>query len=505
MADKGIPDPTRGAAAQAAAGAAAKAGKKGSSGKTPPTVTINVPSDSGTKGKVSQYESFVSYWKAHGFGKVLTPQFANAIQQVALAQNIDPITFLSLVLNESGGDPNSVNKQSGAIGYGQLLPSSFIGPHAFHNGTLPWNSTHKITLADLKNPAINLRLAAAYYGYLQNNYPADAYGRYNAGPNASPKLTAQITQGFYGKWTKPWNPSWVPSSQPTSPPGKTGTQVPGGTAPQAQDIPFKDPYVAGINKNNKFVTTLDPNKALQYDGAPLTRSSFLTLKTSLSSHYISYTGKRPTNHQIQNFLKAGWSTYTLDVLLSKSQAFKTSPIYKQYSANFSAALKDLLPKGANVPDELLRQAVINQWDATTVAARLRKTPQYLQSNEFKGNVASMLNIHQAVMGAPDSASMIGIRDAALAGWTADQYAAWLRSQPGYKTSPEFQTRALGFLGALGLITGSEPVLQPGMATTQPGVIQPNTQGTLPSDPRVKGTPSVPPPSPDSLGATLSRA
>lgn len=35
---------------------------------------------------------------------------------------VDPLLVVALVMNESGWDPSAVNKKSGAIGYGQVLP-----------------------------------------------------------------------------------------------------------------------------------------------------------------------------------------------------------------------------------------------------------------------------------------------------------------------------------------------------------------------------------------------
>lgn len=460
--------------------------------KKPPDVTVNVPPDTGGKGKQSKYAQYINYWRAHGYKAALTPNLVTAMQQAAAYAHIDPVVFAGLILSESSGNPNAISN-AGAIGLGQLMPSSFVGQ------PVPWNPHQKITEKMLHDPGFNLRLSALYLGKLQGDYPTDYIGRYKVGPNGDVGQISAYNQGFFQHWVAKWDPKYVSPVASTSPPSPAGQQVPGGTGQPATDIPFKDPYVAGINKHNKFVTTMDPNKALQYNGAPLTRSSFLTLRDSLSSHYVSYTGKRPSNHQIQNFLKAGWSTYTLDNLLSKSPAFDHSPIKKQYETNYKAAVQNLLPKGAKIPEELLRQAIVNNWTSDAVAAKLRQTPGYLKSNEFHGNVASMLNIHTAIMGNPAPTAMIGIKDAALAGWTADQYAAWLRSQPAYTSSPEYQTKALGFLQGIGMITGDQVVLQPGVGPG-PGAVG-KSVGPLPSDKRVPGKPVVN--SVSDLGATLS--
>lgn len=468
----------------------------GGAGPTVPT--------SGT-GKGSQYQQFVDYWASHGYANI-KGQVAQSVYLAAKAEHLDPVVYMALILNESGGHFNTKDSSAGAVGVAQLLPSTFIGQPE------PWNKKHIITEADLRDPGINLRLGAAYFASLQGSHPADAYGAYNMGPNAAkldPTKAGQIQTAFWNKWVTPWSPKYVPTSA-TSPAAAAGQQVPGGTGQQKPDNPvFKNQYVAGVTKQNKFSLTNDPNKALQYDGAPLTRSNFLTLKDQLTSNYVSYTGNRPSNHQIQTYIDKGWNTYTLASLLSKGKNFTSSPIYKQTITAMNSSLKDVLGAGGKIPPELAREAVLNQWDATVVAQKLRALPGYTHSEEYKGNVATLENVHSSIMGTPDAEGMHSIEQAALAGWTTDQYAAWLRSQPTYTQSPEYQTKALGFLSALGLITGSTPVLKPGVSAG-PGAVSPSTS-SLPNDPRAPLAPySSPgsqkragiPPIP-TLGATLS--
>lgn len=452
--------------------------------KKPPKVKITVPAGQKSTAKGSPFQQFIAYWRNKPDGKFLRNQaLVAAIQSAANEEHVNAVAFAALLLNESRANPDSPDSDVGAVGIGQLMPSSFVG------GFLPWAHNHKITENDLRDLGTNLRLSAWYMGQMQGSYPDNWYGAYNMGPNAAkndPATASSIQASFQQKWINPWNKNYT-FPAPTSPPSKAGTQAPGGTAQQAQDNSFKNPYVAGVDKRGKFHTTNDPNKAMKFDGEPLSITGFKSLQDSLSSYYISYTGKRPSAHQVQNYIQNGWSTYTLTQLLSKSPSFKNSPVYKQNAPQLNAALKDMLPQGTTVPAEILRQAIIHNWDATTVAAKVRQLPGYVNSNEFKGNVASLLNVHQSIMGTPDQASMVAIKDAALQGWTADQYAAWLRSQPGYTSSTEYQQNMLGMLGALGLITGQQVTLQPGKAPASPFA---GTSGTLPSDKRVPGTPSA---------------
>lgn len=468
-------------------------------GKKPPIVIKVTPTPKAT-GKGSPYQQFIAYWRKKTDGSYLTPATATAIYEAAMAEHVNPVAFAALILNESRGDFNVSDSKAGAIGIGQLMPSSF----ADGKMTLPWEASHVITEADLRDPGTNLRLAAWYMGQLVGKYPSDWYGRYNAGPKADPKVTQQIQNQFTKKWISPWNKNYVPTS-PTSPPGKAGQQVPGGTAPPAQDFTFKDPYVAGISvgrtgsgmqggpegaptQGGKFITTNDPNKALQYNGFPLTRSAFKSLTASLAPYYVSYTGRRPTPGQIASFVKNNWTTYTLEQLLSKSPHFQDSPIFKQQGTALQDAVKEILPTGGKVPKELMRQAILNNWDASTLASELRKQPTYLNSNEFKGNIATLLNVQTSIMGSADAQSMISIKDAALAGWNSDQYAAWLRSQPGYVNSEEYHSKAMTMLDALGALTGRQVTLKPG-AGAGPGQVG-QSAGALPQDKRVAGDPSA---------------
>ena len=483
--------------------------------KNKPIVIKVTPTPKKTGAKGTPYEQYVRWLRSYKLpsgerpGVNLTPGMAKLIWQAAHEQNIDPIDLLGVVMNESRANPNVPDSSAGAIGLGQLMPSSFLGQPA------PWNKNHRITEADLRNPGTNLRLAAWYIGQIQVNHPNDWYGVYAmgaAGAANHPQTAQQIQQQYEKTWYSAWPGSaGYVSTPPTSPASKAGTQAPGGTAPQRPDLTFKQgvTFVAGItqgrqgsgmqggpegapSKGGKFITTTDPNKALQYNGAPLTISGFKSLTAALAPYYISYTGKRPTPQQIATFAQKNWSPFTLEQLLSKGPHFQNSPIYKQRGIQLNQAMQasGILAKGQKIPQELMRNAILYGWDETTVAQKLRQTPLYLQSNEFKGNVATLLNVQQSIMGSVDAQSMISIKDAALAGWNSDQYAAWLRSQPGYVNSQEYHAKAYTMLDALGALTGRQVTLTPGSGPTPaPGAVNPQA-AALPQDKRVQGKATV---------------
>lgn len=442
---------------------------------------------------------YIAWAKTHNISKEQAGQIWYWSHAKGLA--VDPYYWSAVLVAEGGLNSNGQKNSSGqAMGTAQIA-TSWIGTQ------IPWEPKGVLFTDDnnprtgLANFSVNLRFGTylIHSAVVKNGYTNAYVKGYNPNDPNRNVANANINR-ILG--TRPSNlPPLAPNTGEADTSASTGGSTPYPT--------FKDEYVAGVTKYNKFSLTNDPNKALQYDGAPLTRSNFLTLKDQLTSNYVSYTGQRPSNHQIQTYIDKGWNTYTLATLLSKSKNFQTSPIYKQTITAMNSTLKDVLPAGGKIPEDIARQAVLNSWDSTTVAQKLRALPGYTSSEEFKGNVATLENVQTSIMGTPDATAMQSIQQAALAGWTSDQYAAWLRSQPAYTQSPEYQTKALGFLGALGLITGSTPVLQPGVSNG-PGAVSP-TLGTLPNDPRIKPTPYSSPgsqnragiPAIPGLGATLS--
>jgi hypothetical protein len=201
----------------------------------------------------------------------------------------------------------------------------------------------------------------------------------------------------------------------------------------------------------------------------------------LETYFVSYTGGRPSNKVLLNYVKLGWSPYSLTVSLAKSKQFTNSPIYKRSAPALQEAAKSVLGQGQKLDIGLLRSAIVNGWSGSELQAVLRTKPNYTSSNEFKQNTATLLNVHQSIMGTPDAGGMNTIQQAAAAGWDANQYAAWLRAQPQYVQSPEYQTKSLNFLSSIGLITGEQPVLKKGKETEpnpNPGM------GKLPTDKRL---------------------
>lgn len=435
---------------------------------------------------------YITWAKTHGISKEQAGQIWYWSHGKGLV--VDPYYWSSVLIAEGGLNSNGAKNSSGqAMGTAQIA-TSWIGH------TIPWDQSQVFTddnnpRTGLQNFSVNLHFGTylIHTAVVQNGYQNAYLKGYNPNDPNNRVANANINRILGTR------PAGLPVLAPNTGAADTSAST-GGSSPFPV---FKDQYVAGVTKQNKFSLTNDPNMALQYDGAPLTRSNFLTLKDQLTSNYVSYTGNRPSNHQIQTYIDKGWNTYTLASLLSKGKNFTNSPIYKQTITAMNSTLKDVLGSGGKIPPELAREAVLNSWDSTVVAQKLRALPGYVNSEEFKGNMATLENVHSSIMGAPDEEGVHNIQEATLAGWSADQYAAWLRSQPTYTQSPEYQSKALNFLSALGLITGQTAVLKPGV-NPGPGTTG-SLAGALPNDPRVKPVtpiPGGPQPLP-SLGATFS--
>lgn len=388
--------------------------------------------------------------------------------------------WTAVIQLESGG--HHMNKygqltDSGqAVGIGQIA-KSWIGQH------IPWEPQGVVWTnnADphtgIANYGLNLRFSAYLLSDAVNLYGYDgAYLKgYNPNDPNKQKAWAAIQK----------NLKTLPTGVgPLSPSGGGGSANNPGGSPTGTS---SDPWVIGVDSkgNVKLSNTTDPPKnTIQWDGAPMTRTQFLSLRRQLDNYYTTFTGGRASNKQILQYIQKGWSTFSLEVALSKAPGFKKSPIYKARQPYYTDAARDLLAPGEVLPDALIRTAILNKWDGGTLQAVLRSQKGYVASNEFKNNSASLMNVHSSIMGIPDAQAVNLLKDATLAGWTPDQYAAWLRSRPEYTSSPEYQTKTINFLQTLGLITGENAVLKKGSPTeTNPNL---STGPAPPTDKRVPG-------------------
>ncbi len=387
--------------------------------------------------------------------------WAQQIRNDAVAEGIDPLYFAALINLESGGHPGAVSS-AGAIGLAQIEPGTGVGAYA------PWLG-RRLTRADLDNPAINLRFGAYYFAQALKahggNYAAAYNGAdgikgatYNPGYKGNPFAGLPAPSGGYSPIQKAQNAQEQAAAKQT----------------------LTDPWVVIRNGKVRYVNSpTAPKGAVTSGGLPLTRSQFLDGWHQLNDVYEAYTGKTATAQQAAQALQRGTSVYHLQLTLSQTPAFRGSPVWKSRAPDYVAAWKSVYGNNSKPDVALIGKAIVQNLSGDGFHELLRERPDYVQSNEFKQGVTSMQSVYESIYGATDDNSTNAIKQATLAGWTPDQFAAYLRKLPEYSTSNEYHQKALTFLDALGLITGQVSTLQPGTvpaAQTQ----QPNPLG--PPDP-----------------------
>lgn len=103
----------------------------------------------------------------------------DAVQSAAEAANVDPYLVLSVIREESRFDPRAISI-AGAVGLMQLLP-----------GTASGVAGATLSVAQLTQPEINIRLGTQFFGGLLRRFRGDvvlAVAGYNAGPGAAQRF-----------------------------------------------------------------------------------------------------------------------------------------------------------------------------------------------------------------------------------------------------------------------------------------------------------------------------
>lgn len=458
-----------------------KPGDPRNTGAAPP------PPDTGA----SEKQKFLKWAKAVGFNDQTARNIwfwsGQPESGAKYGRNAFAYYWAAVLLTETNGrhtNPDGTIKDSGqALGIGQISKGK-IGTQ------IPWEAKGIVFTDDdnartgIRNYGVNLRFSGVYLAQGVGLYGYGGAYEQHYNPNADASALARWNR-FRGR---------IPRAVDLSPSAGPAPGSPSGTSPYPTP---GDPFIAGVNKQGKFVFTPDPNKAIKSDGSPVTRSFFLRAMRDLDETFINWTGERPNKRQIMNFLMNGWSVYYLTTLLSGGvgspeqrakylKKFQNSPIWKKLQPGYAAAAENLLDPGEKLDPELVRQAIVNNWDGGVFQSILRKRPQYVASNEFVGKTATYSNIYETIYGRPDQGALRTIQQAVIGGWSEDQFHGWLRSQDEYQFTPEYRDKAFRLVEALGFMTGQVPTLTPGVAPTPPS---PNSG--LPTDPRITGAPTLP--------------
>lgn len=226
-----------------------------------------------------------------------------------------------------------------------------------------------------------------------------------------------------------------------------------------------DPWVVETNGKLKLVySTTPPANTVKYGGTPIHQSEFTQVwKQTYSDTFQAYTGHPATANQIVQILKNAPSVYALSNTLAAEPGFAKSPVYKQHAPGLQAIANQILGKGAKLPPNILATAISQNWDQATFEQHLRTLPAYRQGPEFQTNLAQNTAAFQQIYGNPDPAVKADLENKTAAGWSPDELQSWLRSQPAYTSSPEYQAKMTSFMGpnGLGLITGQQATLSEG--------------------------------------------
>jgi hypothetical protein len=361
---------------------------------TPPPV----PAGGGRK------QNFASWAKAHH----IAAGVAADIQYWAKAYGINVYYFGAVLLAESGArhvDANGRIKSSGqAVGIGQIALSWIGRP-------LPWGDHHKMTAADLQNYNTNLRLSA----YLLN----DAVNQY----------------GYQGAYLRGYNPNDRNNKKAWSFIQKVLPRgiIPGGVSP-----------VGGT-----AAEAVGPNTGTQ---------AMQEARQVLDPIYLAYSGRRASNQQVKNYLRAPISTYQLTNRLSNPKInphFYNSPIWQTNYPSYEEIWKNIYGQDSKPDRQAITYAIVHNL-GSSFAQRLRDRPDYNTSQEYKGLYAQYGAQYGSIYGTPDGNAATRIDMAVRKGWNADQWKQFLRAQPEWQSSGEYQKLAIGLSNSLGFEPGLGP-------------------------------------------------
>lgn len=251
-----------------------------------------------------------------------------------------------------------------------------------------------------------------------------------------------------------------------------------------------DPWITVTKKGStvtgfgEAMTPDAPANVLLIGGVPATKSLFQQQwGATYANVFADYTGRNPSAAEQADILTRGMSSYALREELSKQPAFKASPAYKQSGAGIAQQAKDVL--GTKPPDEFVRKAISQNWDAATVDANLRALPQYTKGPVFQKALTGATDVYTAIYGKPSVEDHGWLKQAALAGWDQGTVASKLRSSDAYKFSGEYETNVMGFLDKMGLLIGAQPALSPvrapaGTPQAPTGKLKPTVLGLTPT-------------------------
>ena len=408
---------------------------------------IKIPPPPASSRSTPAFTAFVNKWSGKYPG---LKQWAPQILTYAKEVHIDPVYFASVMLTESGLNQNIGNSSAGAVGIAQIMP--------LHIGeAVPWNANATVTAGDLKNPVFALRWAAYHlrsdignYGY-QNAYSQGYNPGYQSDNNDPLK---RIPKGYLPGVTTPGTSGAAGSGTPTG----------------AASNPIKDPWVVATSKGQvKYVNTPTAPKGVLRDqeGNAITQSQYAAEARSLDTLYLAYTGVTASARAVIAYIRNPISDPELTTKLSNPQLnprFYKSPIWLTHSPDYQAVYQNIYGPDANVNSkqakQLITYGVVHNLSQTAFEEQLRQQPNYNTSEEYKANSASFQTGYQSIYGTPDATGKAMIDKATRAGWNNDQWMQFLRAQPEYTASGEFQKNVYNLFNSLGFSTQKAQLAPP---------------------------------------------
>lgn len=248
-----------------------------------------------------------------------------------------------------------------------------------------------------------------------------------------------------------------------------------------------DPWVVLKDGKVSYVNSVNaPKTAVTFQGSPVRASDWQKNMNYYNDYFTKYIGRKAKPGEIVSIINKGMTPTAVQLMLTKDPAFKRGSIWQAQAPAILGYAKSMMGENWKSDPDFIRKAIVNNWSEGTLRAKLRARPEYLDGPEFKQNVAGLQNVYSQIQGRPDEAAVQGIKEAALGGWSSDQYAAYLRAQPQYTQSQEYKGKALSFLDALGLITGQQTTTQGIEGLGQPAPI-PGSDMTTPHSDRLSPT------------------
>ena len=438
-------------------------------------------------------------------------RWQSQIFAAAKVYHLDPVYLTAVLMTEDrGGDPNAQNP-SGALGLGQILDGT-VGNYNPRMNLVSLNGTEyhvgqAITRAMKTSPAF----AIAYVAW-----------RIKGGV---------IKYGWPGAYTKGYNPGgpdpsrFIPNNYvPTATNAAQGSVDTTALAGAAKGIVASgnDPFIVYNHKTGKIGYSIYLTKqVMTYEGVPVTRSLLQREtqdKAGIGGDYYNFTGRNPNMQIVAGIMATGKNLQEIEnSWIADTKHFKNSPAGKKYYAGYQDAWSQIMGNNKPVPWELVQEAARSNLNETEFAARLRMDGfqgqkqnsqwSYLNSNEFQSRVDAYTKSYESIYGETmkDKGMQSLAKDAALAGWDPTQWETWLRSQPQYTSTAEYQGHAMAILGQLGMDFGFLPGLNQGGYVPN----NPNASDNIPGPPPDKRVNNGQPPqagsNPDAGGVVVSNA